>query len=716
MPFYVNQTKTGTIMEVLLAGNTGYFNKESIQTAFPKDTVVVLGSGHEDDKEENIRWFDKDIMSDEFQRIFVTYGFDTVLYFSHFLTKDSKGVGEIEELRQVLSMSHRTRIKRFVYVTSDEALLDAENSASIIYMSIENICHYYAQNYQIEVKMLYIPNLICGYYKEDYWCRVFDNLEHGHSVEIKALGDEVADFLTVPDFSIFLFRLFENWDEYNKLLDDHLYEYIYLKSGAKTTYDEVGEQIKKYYPKAELKFIKSSIKGRKIYGDDKARYIYGWYAKKDACEDFGEYIEEYKANFFQKPSLQDRIRAKLRLNSKFMMVMELIAGSLFVEGYNRYANGSVQFRMIDVRLLFVVLMSSVYGTSVGALTAFIEIASLVYAYHRQGTNALLLFYDPGNWIPFILLMVAAAVCGYVKQKKDEDIGFIREENKVVRSENVFIGQLYQEAMEYKNQYKQDLIGSRDGFGRIFDVVKRLSTTVPEEIFAESIPVMEDVLNNKSIAVYTINDKNARFARLNVSSEQISARLKKSISLDDYRSVLETVNEKEIWFNSDVIEGFPTYVAGIKSDGMLTVLIMIYNVEYIQIGTYYTNLIRILSGLMENFIIKAWEYQRAVSARTFLEGTAITKTDYFRQQLEIQKEMADNKLTSFRLFRIMREDRTLAEIDEMFQSKIRNNDIIGLGDDGNIYLLAAQVDETSEGIVLKRFRDMGLICDIVENVA
>ena len=270
-------------------------------------------------------------------------------------------------------------------------------------------------------------------------------------------------------------------------------------------------------------------------------------------------------------------------------------------------------------------------------------------------------------------------------------------------------------MEYKNQYKQDLIGSRDGFGRIFDVVKKLSTTVPEEIFAESIPVMEDVLNNRSIAIYTINDASARFARLNVASEQLGDKLKKSINLEDYRQVVDVVSEGEIWFNRDVKEGFPTYVAGIKSNGVLNVLIMIYHVEYIQISTYYTNLIRILSGLMENFIIKAWEYQRAVAARTYASGTQIMQAEYFRQQYDIQKEMADNKITEFRLFRIMRENRSVQEIDEMLQTKIRNNDIVGLGSDENIYLLASQVDQSSESIVLKRFRDMGLTCDVVENV-
>ena len=702
-------------MEILVTGNTGYFTTDTLRMAFPEDRVVVCGNDHEEEKEENVRWYKRPIMSEEFKRIFVTYGFDRVVFLSKFLTKNSRGVGEIEELRQVLSLTQKSPIKQFIYIASDEALLDVENSASIIYDSAEEICNYYANTYRIEFKIIYSPHLICGSYKDDYFCNIFEKLERGEKVEIKALEDEVAMFLSMPDLSEFLRRLCEEW-ETDMGQSKELLEKIYLKSGAGTTYGEIEEEILKYYPKAELDFIKSGIKGRIIYGEDKARNRYGWFAKRDATSDFGEYIEEYRQHFYQKPGIGEIIRQKLKLNSKFMMVIELIGGAAFVEAYNYFSGGSVQFRMIDVRLLFVVLMASIYGTSVGTLAATMEILSLAFAYYRQGTSPLLIFYDPGNWIPFILLMVAGAICGYVKQKKDEDIGFVKEENEALLSENSFVSSLYQEAMEYKNQYKQDLIGSRDGFGRIFDVVKRLSTTVPEEIFAESIPVMEDVLNNKSIAIYTINDKNARFARLNVSSQQISAGLKKSINLDDYRQVLETVKEKEIWFNSGLQEGFPTYVSGISSNGELNVLIMIYHVNYIQMGTYYTNLIRILTGLMENFIIKAWEYQRAVAARTFVDGTGITKTEYFLQQLEIQKEMEENKLTSFRLFRIMREDRKLSELDEMFQTKIRNNDILGLGNDGNIYLLAAQVDENSEQIVLKRFRDMGLTCDIVENVA
>ncbi len=703
-------------MNVLLVGNAGYFTEEAIHRAFPGDTVVVCSSAHKTEKKGRIRWFDIAIMSEEFRRLFVTYGFERVVFVSRFVTKDSKGVGEIEELRNVFSMTQKSHINQFVYITSDEALLDVENSASIIFDSAKELCEYYARSYDIRVKVIYSPHLISSANKEDYWCDVLSRIDRGEKVEVKALTDEVAAYLSMNDLSIFLQRLFENWDDNERSDEKEIVEEIYLKCEAKSTYQNVYDSILKYFPKAAISFIKSGIKGRITYGENKARNELGWFAMEDVCEDFDKFIEEYIANFAERPTLRERISRKLKMNSRLIMIIELIGGAVLVELYTHISRGSVQFRMIDVRLLFVVLMASVYGTNVGALTAMIEMVSLAYAYMRQGTDPILLFYDPGNWIPFILLMVVAAICGYSKQKKDEEINFIQDENRVIRDENAFISDLYQEAMEFKNQYKQDLIGSRDGFARIFDVVKKLSTTIPEEIFAESIPVMEDVLGNKSIAIYTINEKNARFARLNVASEQISATLQKSINLEDYSQVLDTIMEKDIWFNSDIREGFPTYVSGIKSNGMLTVLIMIYQVDYIQIGTYYTNLIRILTGLIENFILKAWEYQKAVSESTYVGDTAITNTEYFVRQYEIQKEMAQNKLTSFRLFKILIENRSLEEIDEMLQTKIRSNDIIGLGRDGNVYLLASQVDESSEGIVLRRFRDMGLACDIVESVS
>lgn len=703
-------------MEILLVGNTGYLTAEAIEQAFPEDNVIVALKGHEEKKEKNIRWFNLQAMDERLERVFDTYDFERVVYISKFVTKDNKGIGEIEELRQVFSLSQKASVRQFVYITSDDAILDSQNSASIIFDSAEKICKYYAHNYLIETKIVFTPYLISGSYKDDYWCDIFGRLEKKQAVEIHALADETAYFLSVPDISRFLNTLFENWNANRDKEADHLFETIYLKSGATTKYAQIYDALLEYYPQARITFRRSRIKDSINYHRNKAKEDYGWFSSADACGDFGKYIEEYRRNFGKKPGIHEKISGKLKINEKVLMIIELIIGAVLVELYNNYAGGSVQFRMIDVRLIFVILMSLVYGTGIGTAAAVIEILSLIYAYLSQGTNGLLLFYDPRNWIPFILLLVAAAICGYVREKKDEEIALAGEENETLRSENRFVSTLYEEAMEYKNRYKQELIGSRDGFGRIFEVVKKLSNTVPEKIFAESIPVMEEVLRNRSIAIYTINDDDSRFARLNVASEPISQTLQKSIDLNNYRKVLSTVKEDEIWFNNELIEEFPMYVAGIKHNGAVSVLIMVYRVEYTQVSTYFSNLIRILSGLIENFILKAWEYQKAIARKIYIDGTAIMKPDYFKRQFEIQKEMAGNRLTSFMLFRIPRENREFSELDLLFQSRVRSSDILGLGEDGNIYLLASQLDDDNTEIVLKRFRNLGLTCDVVENIA
>ena len=46
--------------------------------------------------------------------------------------------------------------------------------------------------------------------------------------------------------------------------------------------------------------------------------------------------------------------------------------------------------------------------------------------------------------------------------------------------------------------------------------------------------------------------------------------------------------------------------------------------------------------------------------------------------------------------------------------MRTSDYLGLGADGNLYLLALQVDESSENSLLKRFRGLGWDCEVVRD--
>lgn len=127
--------------------------------------------------------------------------------------------------------------------------------------------------------------------------------------------------------------------------------------------------------------------------------------------------------------------------------------------------------MIDLRLVYIVLFSSLYGINYGLAAAGLETLSLLAAYTKTGIGWTTLFYEPSNWIPFIFYFAVGAICGYIRLKNRDNIQFMKEENKLILDKFLFMREMYQETLSDKRQYKKQILGSRDSFGKIFDITK-----------------------------------------------------------------------------------------------------------------------------------------------------------------------------------------------------------------------------------------------------
>src|SRR5699024_8241959 len=121
-----------------------------------------------------------------------------------------------------------------------------------------------------------------------------------------------------------------------------------------------------------------------------------------------------------------------------------------------------------------------------------------------GMEWTVLFYNVENWIPFTTYLMAGSVTGYVKNKKTEEIKFTREEYELLRDKYIFLNEVYRSTMENKGEYKKQILGFKDSFGRIFDAVQKLDHILPQEIFLEALLIMEDILENHSIAIYSVD--------------------------------------------------------------------------------------------------------------------------------------------------------------------------------------------------------------------
>lgn len=470
------------------------------------------------------------------------------------------------------------------------------------------------------------------------------------------------------------------------------------------------------FPAANITYLSDVLIRDGISDDHVLRNEYGWFPKISLLEDLTEIYEDYCEKTNHKTRKIDVVKTFLKAHDKIVRIAELLLTFFVFEALNRVAGNQVQFQMIDMRLVYIVLFSSLYGINYGLAAAGLETLSLLAAYTKTGISWTTLFYEPSNWIPFIFYFAVGAICGYIRLKNRDNIQFMKEENKLILDKFLFMREMYQETLSDKRQYKKQILGNRDSFGKIFDITKKLDIILPQELFIETLHVMESVLENHTFAIYSVG-KNQNYGRLEIASQGMTDVLKKSICLDDYLEAKETIVSGKVWVNRNFLDGYPMYMNGIQKDGELVMLIFIQKVGNEQLSLYYLNLFQILCGLVETALLRALEYQEAIKNRQYVQGTRILKQEYFEERLYSFHSMREENRASYVLFKLEYPKMTLEEADTALQASVRENDVWGISEKGELFLILSQMDRSSLPIILARLENDGFVCheiDTVEN--
>lgn len=694
--------------DILVVGNVKYLSSEDLRIAFGEDThIIVVDSSCKARHEGKIRYFSFSVKDRRFSKLFRSYMFESVVYLSNSLDYGTGAADEMGELKTLMSECRDHHIERVAFITSQKRLSAFSSSDRLLLETEEDLCHHFADSSQISLKIIRCPSLLSLSQTEGYIFDLLRSAVMGQKLVISESPEMTLNFIASRDFAQFLYRLFIHWDANISELN--------LISQQKGTFRDLLDFLRRSFPETEISLDPNAHVHSYLTGEDKARRFFGWSVQTDIKECLPDCLAAVRNRGAERTNFLKRLIENREVPTRAIIILELILGEVLVEVLNRVLGNTVQFRMIDLRLLYVVLFAATYGSTVGFIAAFIAIISLNVAYYQRGSDWILLLYEPSNWLPFLLLMIVAAVLGYVKEYRDTKELGLNDEIGQLKERNDFLTDLYEESQAYKNEYKQNLIISRDGFGRIYDVVQKLSKTDPSSIMTEAIPVMEDVLATKSIAIYQIPSATYEFARLEVASRSLYANLPKSLDLKLYKPMMKEIQEGDIAVNTGLLPDYPMYAAGISDGTTIRALILLFHSEFSQTGTFYVNLIRVLRGLLENFLVRAIDYQRAGERENFIEGSVICRTDYLMKQLKVKQERMDRNLASFRIFCLYADGRSIPELNSMLGERVRITDTTGLGVDGNLYCLADFVDDAAEKMMLARFEQMGFRVSRVDAV-
>ena len=688
-------------MRTLLVGNTGYITNKFVEEAFPESLVMVMGdTSIRKNRKKNlfVRPFVKN--EKELEDIFSTYDFEQIIYFSNYLTFHGETRGEAEMLRKILQLCRGKRNMRIVYLTGPERLYDVPTGKTLLVSEMENLSREYAKLYKTTVKIIRSPYLYSEQYEKDFLNTVFREISAEQKITFQEDESQRMFFMSMQDLAELMYKIFDNWDEDEEILN--------IADGFDHCFKDLGDKLTELCPHLKVSYARYSIMENMLKDDKIIRYKYGWFPKISILEEIPELYEHYQERNNIKAGRLDIIKHILSKYKTVVRAVEFAAFFILFELLNGIAGNQAQFKMIDLRLIFVVLFGSTYGINYGIAAAAAESLSLIRAFEAEGSSWYVLFYEPSNWIPFIFYFAVGAICGYIRMKNKDNVQFIKEENNLLQEKFLFTREMYQETIEDKNLYKKQILGSKDSFGKIFDITRKLDVIQPQELYIETIRVLEDVLENKTFGLYTLNRENG-YGRLETASAQVQGNYPNSIKLSEYSAAMEELENGNVWANREFLENYPMYMAGIRKNGELVMLICIQQVSREQMSLYFLNLFKILSGLVETSLLRALEYQKAVEYRQYVKGTHILKTEYFEERLKVQHDMREQKLASYVLLKVEYSEMSLKEADEILRSKVRENDVWGISESKELYLMLVQTDKEALPIILARLKQAGLVC-------
>jgi UDP-glucose 4-epimerase len=400
-------------------------------------------------------------------------------------------------------------------------------------------------------------------------------------------------------------------------------------------------------------------------------------------------------------TLWDKIRKWMDEHGLFIKIVELILLFIMTEFLLQITDSAVIFSIVDFRMAYIVIMATVHGLNFGLAASLLSSLSWLAAKVASGTNLLTIFYEPTNWLPFVFFVLVGALCGYVKLRKDDTIRFVTEQNRLLEDKLIFTREIYEDTHREKRDLKKQIIGSKDSFGKIFDITRKLDAVEPHLLYLRIMETFEEVLENKNITVYSVN-KQSTFGRLEVASRDIIETVSRSISTETYAEVVEKLRGGEIWRNTDLKAEYPMYAAGVYRGEELVLLIFLWHAAPDQRSLYYVNLFKILRDLVQMSLLRAFDYNQAVQETQYIEGTHIMTVAAFEECVRNFDALAEKKVSSYIMLEVDPEGRSFAEMDRLLSSKVRANDSMGATEQGKVRLLLSQAGEKDLPFILPRF--------------
>lgn len=695
-------------MKILLTGNLPVCTA-TIASRLHKGghQVSVLGHlGEEPNLGKEIAYHPVDVNNPRALRLMEAAEVDAVLFFFAYECERGRVRGAmLDTLREVLRQAEQRRIERFVLITDRRVFGDAQEGREDetplpgipegVLMKAAEECLAEGKPREMQTLTVRVTSLYDEGDSASFFAHVTDCARQGKTLVFPGNRNTPCDFVHADDLAAFL----------DFALGDSLHGVAHVYYGKHYTYGDVEAMLNKHYPNLMCVYTEGTGRAATLQGDAMRRV--DWVPRHHFARELDTLCPPAEALDGGRGKGR-KFRGWRRTADRLLPWMELFLGALLAIAADRAGQENAVFSVIDYKLLFVAVMGNLYGMRFGVLSALIACVYYALNWKINGNDLYILLYNFDHWLPLGCYMLCGSLFGYLRDKHREQLATVQREQQELKGQNAFLQKMYDLAYQDRSQMQEQVMHFRDSYGRIYNITKALDTLQPEQIYLSTLGILEDVLQNKSVAIY-ISSATSSFVRLVVHSRDMT-NVQRSIQLEKFRPMERCLREGRVFSNTELLPGYPAYAAPVMNEGKLNSILMLWDVPFEKRTQRMENLLSILAGLVQSAVVRTQRYF-AMMDNVYIEDTHILTDQAYRNALTVYRDIRRQRTGQYLLVRVWSTQALdIRQYDARIGRVARSTDLIGQLEDGRILILFPQADTGNLTQIVARLAEQGLQCE------
>ena len=723
-------------MNILLIGGEGSLINSMIVKLKKEGHRIYLLTGVQNKKVTYEKVFEKynfTYDSENLNDIFESVNPDVTIFMGAYDTnfqwkqQEREAVRYSSSLMNILVAYSMTKRGKFIYLSSEEVysgsypaeIREDEPVSAVGFRGMtlaqgEKICENYQENWKLDIIILRLDHL----YHIPRTSADVDNICARMCISAMEKGYIIADsqnicsLLYESDAVEFIYRVVK--------CKTHQHVLYHLTSDRRFREVTLARLVAEYMGGNVSVVENEEQGGRRILSGRRFEEEFGITAFQETevvLKKMVQYMKKNEAVFLDKeePRLPLWKRVVQKWGWFFRAILPFLENLLcFVPFFmlNNRVVGSQYFSQLDFYLLYVLLFAIVYGQQQATFSALLATAGYLFrqTYTRSGFEVML---DYNTYVWIAQLFILGLVVGYMH----DQIRRIRKESEELEAhlsrQLSDIRDINGSNVRVKDVLERQVIDQKDSIGKIYNITSRLDQYMPDEVLFYAVEMLTELLGSRDVAIYSIANKD--YARM-FSAGSVKAReMGNSIRYREMGEVYQEISAQRVYINRRMDEHYPLMANAIFEEDQMKMIIMIWGISWERMTLGQANLLKVISYLIQNAVLRANRYMMALEEKRYLEDTRILEPEAFTSLAGAYQKARKRNLTECSFLKIETDPSHYLEAGKVLKGNLRQSDYMGNLKDGGLYVLLANTNREEAGIVVERFAEKGYKSQIVERV-